>query len=75
MFDKQKSLETIAFFKAHYHYDTTYMEEMLEASPQSYEVFENFLPMAIVSQESPPSSMKTAVHARSCMLIWLLKRD
>ncbi len=46
MFDAGKSLETIAFFKAHYHYDTTYMEEMLSHSPRSYEVFENFLPMA-----------------------------
>ena len=32
MFDAEKSLETIAFFKAHYHLDTTYMEEMLSMS-------------------------------------------
>ena len=60
MFDKQKSLETIAFFKAHYHYDTTYMEEMLEASTQSYEVFENFLPMATFANKAPLDAISVA---------------
>lgn len=60
MFDAAKSLETIAFFKAHYHYDTTYMEEMLTHSPQSYEVFENFLPMATFSNKAPLDAINIA---------------
>lgn len=60
MFDEKKALETIAFFKAHYHYDTTYMEEMLLASPKSYEVFENFLPMATFSNKAPLDAINVA---------------
>lgn len=53
MFDKQKAIETINFFKTHYGYDTEYMEQMLECSPESYAVFENFLPMATFSNKAP----------------------
>lgn len=60
MFDEKKALETIAFFKAHYHYDTTYMEEMLSSSPKSYEVFENFLPMATFTNKAPLDAINVA---------------
>lgn len=33
-------------FEAHYQYDSTYMRELLEYSPETYEKFANFLPLA-----------------------------
>ncbi|MEY4503748.1 MAG: hypothetical protein RL154_40 [Pseudomonadota bacterium] len=60
MFDKQKSLEMINFFKTHYNYDTTYMEDMLEASPESYAIFEGFLPMATFYNKAPLDAINVA---------------
>lgn len=59
MFDKEKSLEAIESYKTLFNYDTSYMEEMLEASPQSYEVFENFLPMAGFSNKASLEAINT----------------
>ena len=60
MFDKEKALQTIEFYKTEFNYDTTYMEEILEVSPQSYEVFENFLPMAGFSNKAPLEAINVA---------------
>lgn len=70
MFDVQKSLEMIEGFKTHYNYDTSYMEEMLKASPASYEVFEGFLPMATFSNVTPVDVINvvriTAIKNEDC---------
>lgn len=52
MFNKENSIKMIESYKKEYNYDTTYMEEMLRVSPKSYEVFENFLPMAGFSNKA-----------------------
>jgi len=53
MSNKQKSLEMIENFGTHYNYDTNYMKKMLEVAPGAYETFENFLPMASYSKDTP----------------------
>jgi hypothetical protein len=33
-------------FEAHYHYDSTYLRELLDSSAEAFEKFNNFLPLA-----------------------------
>ena len=60
MFDKEKSLAMIESFKTHYNYNTSYMEEILNVSEKSYEVFENFLPMASFVNKAPVDAINVA---------------
>jgi len=53
MLNEKKSLEMIESFGTHYNYDTSYMKEMLRVAPEAYETFENFLPMASYSKNTP----------------------
>ncbi len=58
--DIQTKLSEIQGFESAYQYDTTYMKEMLAASPAAYEVFERFLPMASFRQHANPEVYFTA---------------
>lgn len=60
MFNKENSLKTIESYKTLFNYDTSYMEEMIEVSPESYEIFENFLPMAGFSNKAPVDVINVA---------------
>jgi len=53
MLDKEKSLEMLNGFSAHYNYDASYMKEMLHEAPAGFETFEAFLPMARFSKSAP----------------------
>lgn len=46
MTNKADALKQIAQFEAHYNYDSTYMRDMLEHSPEGFAKFNNFLPLA-----------------------------
>ncbi len=41
-----EQLKMIDEFEAHYHYDSTYMRELLECSPEGYAKFADFLPLS-----------------------------
>jgi len=43
--DTRDFLSEINNFEAHYQYDTTYMRELLEHSPEGYKKFSDFLPL------------------------------
>lgn len=60
MFNKEKSLEMMESFKTHYNYNTSYMEEIINVSEESYEVFENFLPMASFANKAPVDVINVA---------------
>jgi hypothetical protein len=70
MFNKEKSLATIESYKTHYNYDTSFMEEMINVSEKSYEVFENFLPMASFGNNTPTDVLNivriTAIKNEDC---------
>jgi len=46
MTNKADALNQIAQFEAHYKYDTSYMRDLLEHSPDGFAKFNNFLPLA-----------------------------
>ncbi len=46
MTNKAEALNQIAQFEAHYQYDSTYMRDLLEHSPEGFAKFNNFLPLA-----------------------------
>jgi len=46
MTDQAEALNQIAQFEAHYKYDTSYMRDLLEHSPEGFAKFNNFLPLA-----------------------------
>ena len=44
--DKAQYLKNINAFESHYHYDSTYMRELLEHSPEGYAKFDAFIPLS-----------------------------
>ena len=46
MTNKTEALNQIAQFEAHYQYDSAYMRDLLEHSPDGFAKFNNFLPLA-----------------------------
>lgn len=57
-------------FGDRYGYDTSYMHEMLDNSPNGFEAFQNFLPMGHVRQSLPVDAyfvaMLTSMRAEDC---------
>lgn len=47
------SLDFLNRFEEHYKYDTTYMKEILNVSPEGFKTFENFLPMGRYRKATP----------------------
>jgi len=46
MVQKDEALKQISEFETHYRYDGTYLRELLTTSPEGYDRFSNFMPMA-----------------------------
>lgn len=46
MTNHNEALNQIAQFEAHYKYDSTYLRDLLEYSPEGFAKFNNFLPLA-----------------------------
>lgn len=45
--------QAIDAFESHYQYDCTYMRQLLASSPEAYQLFADFLPMAQFRQRLP----------------------
>jgi len=43
---RDEALNQIAKFEAHYRYDSTYMRELLNSSPEGFAKFNNFMPLS-----------------------------
>lgn len=52
-FSPETSRETLRKFGAHYDYDTSYLEDLLDASPGAFQAFEAAMPMARVHKTAP----------------------
>ncbi len=52
-FSPEASRETLRQFGAHYDYDTSYLEELLDTSPEAFRAFEAAMPMARVRKAAP----------------------
>lgn len=50
MINTQEALKKLEGYRTVYNYDTSYMEEMLKESPDAYEIYDAFLPMAYFSK-------------------------
>ncbi len=50
----EEALKTIDEFGSHYKYDTDYMRDMLKHSPEGFEKYNAFLPMARYCEKTPP---------------------
>jgi len=52
-FSPEASRQQLRSFGAHYDYDTSYLEELLDLSPEAFRAFEAAMPMARVRKEAP----------------------
>lgn len=60
MIDKETALAEIAKFDAHYGYDSSYLVDVLKASPEGFEKFQDFKPLAYHRVELPVDAYFTA---------------
>lgn len=64
------SRERIQGFGAHYDYDVSYIEELMEVSPGAFQAFEGAMPMAQVRKAAPVEALLiaklTAAQAEDC---------
>lgn len=58
--DKQAAHREIEAFETRYGYDGTYMHELLEASPEGYDRFRAFRPMALHRESAPTEAFYLA---------------
>lgn len=66
----EASRKMIRGFGKHYDYDTSYLEELMDASPAAWRAFEAAMPMARVRHAAPADLMMiaklAAMHAQDC---------
>ena len=65
-----ESRKTIQGFGRHYDYDTSYLEELMDASPEAFRAFEAAMPMARVKQAASTEDLFIAkvagMRAQEC---------
>jgi len=69
-FSPEASRQNLRSFGAHYDYDTSYLEELLDASAAAFQAFEAAMPMARVREAAPVDltmiAKLAAMNAQDC---------